>query len=80
MPLGARIFQQLERYSGMDISHRSNAKASARRCEAPTIRDSDGFLANGGAGKPTIPPDLAGPLMGVGTIGFEGVNLAASTR
>jgi hypothetical protein len=44
---------------------------SAARCNGSTIRGTYGFLANGVAGPPTIPPDLAGPLMGVGTVAFD---------
>ena len=60
----------------------SDRAATARRCDASTIRGSYGFLANGVAGPPTIPAALAGPLHGVGTVVFDkrGGFLLTATR
>jgi hypothetical protein len=43
---------------------------SSARCGA-IVGDAYGFLANGVAGPPTIPAELAGPLSGVGTVTLD---------
>jgi hypothetical protein len=49
----------------------SNLLASIPSCGAAAIRGTYGFLAAGEAGPPTIPAELAGRLMGVGTVAFD---------
>ena len=49
----------------------ANLLESTPSCGARAIRGTYGFLANGMAGPPTIPAELAGPLMGVGTVTFD---------
>jgi len=41
------------------------------KCGNGTVQGTYGFLAEGTAGPPTVPAELAGPLSGVGTVHFE---------
>ena len=52
------------------------------RCSNALVQGSYGFLAEGFAGPPTIPANLAGPLSGVGTVVFDagGSFLLTATR
>ena len=43
----------------------------SRACGPTALRGSYGFLADGAAGPPTVPAELAGPLKGVGTVTFD---------
>lgn len=49
------------------------------RCNNFTINAAYGFLAEGQAGAPTLPPDMAGPLAGVGTVTFRPNGMFALT-
>jgi hypothetical protein len=49
----------------------ANLLDSTPSCGAAAIRGTYGFLANGAAEAPTVSPELAGPLMGVGTVAFD---------
>jgi hypothetical protein len=41
------------------------------RCNNALVNATYGFIAEGAAGPPTLPPDMAGPLTGVGTVAFN---------
>lgn len=41
------------------------------RCMDKSVRGSYAFIAEGFAGPPTVPPESAGPLAGVGTVAYE---------
>lgn len=42
-----------------------------QRCTSKTIRGTHAFIAQGFAAPPTVPPEAAGPLAGVGTVEYD---------
>lgn len=52
------------------------------RCTDRTVRGTYAFIAEGFAGPPTLPPEAAGPLAGVGTVAYDadGIFLLTAQR
>ena len=57
--------------TGTQLGEAGESSRLAPSGGATAIRVTYGFLANGVAGPPTVPAELAGPLMGVGTVAFD---------
>ncbi|MFO1372741.1 MAG: hypothetical protein U1F42_10235 [Candidatus Competibacteraceae bacterium] len=58
------------------------ASRQPSRCDRKTLQGTYGFIAEGAAGPPTLPPALTGPLAGVGTVVLEqeGTFVLTATR
>lgn len=64
---GAAFLQQARRGEDGD----DDGNGLPRACRAAITRGPYGFLSQGAAGPPTVPPPAAGPLAGVGTVSFS---------
>src|SRR5688572_6949691 len=48
----------------------SSGKGARLVCTAKSIQGRYGFISYGSAGPPTLPAEVSGPLVGVGTVNF----------
>lgn len=52
------------------LAQSSTGRAVRPLCTQKSIQGSYGFISSGSAGPPTIPAEVSGPLVGVGTVNF----------
>jgi hypothetical protein len=68
---GVVIAGVARKQTGASKADVGQAALKSSQCSNGTIQRTYGFLAEGTAGPPTVPAELAGPLSGVGTVRFK---------